>query len=217
MPWPCEHLVHERAIALGSALEKSTLSNYSSALTSYLTFVRIHNLPAEPTEDNLSFFVVYMSHHINPRSVATYLSGITQQLEPYYLNVRSARNSTLVQHTLQGCLKLLGSPVTRKPALSLTDLCHALQHYAPLAPHHDNLLFITMLLTGFFALLRLDEMTFPDNIAIREWRKVTRRGTLSISPSFTLPFHKADDAPMVRMDAETPTKAGVRPANRNEW
>jgi hypothetical protein len=59
-------------------------TTYSSALNSYLAFTRLHNFPTEPTEDTLSFFVVFMSRHINPRSVSTYLSGIAQQLEPFF-------------------------------------------------------------------------------------------------------------------------------------
>jgi hypothetical protein len=52
-----------------------------------------------------------------------------------------------------------------------------------------------MLLTGFFALLRLGEMTFPDDKSIRDWRKVTRRSSVQMdddSYEFLLPHHKAD-------------------------
>ena len=68
-------------------MDKSTLSNYSSAFNSYLTFVKAHNLLVEPTTKTLSFFTVYMCHHINLCSVNTYLSGIVQQLENYFPNV----------------------------------------------------------------------------------------------------------------------------------
>ena len=64
--WSKEQLVHERAIALRNVIDKSTLSNYSSALNSYLNFVKLHNLPVDPTPDTLSLFTVYMCHHINP-------------------------------------------------------------------------------------------------------------------------------------------------------
>ena len=43
--WSRDRLLRERAIALGQAIDTSTMKNYSSALNSYLTFVRIHELP----------------------------------------------------------------------------------------------------------------------------------------------------------------------------
>ena len=104
--WPHNRLLREHAIALGLAIDTSTLKNYSSALNSYLSFVRIHNFAVEPTPDTLSFYTVFMSHHIKPRSVSTYLSGICQQLEPYFPHVRAARHSPLVEQTLKGCMRL---------------------------------------------------------------------------------------------------------------
>jgi hypothetical protein len=92
--WTRERLVHERAIALGNVLDRSTLSNYSSALNSYLNFVKQHDFPVEPTPETLSFYAVYMCHHLNPRSVNTYLSGISQQLETHFPTVK-ARLSTV--------------------------------------------------------------------------------------------------------------------------
>jgi hypothetical protein len=192
--WPRDRLLRERAIALGLAIDTSTLQSYSSALNSYLTFVRLHNLPVEPTPDTLSFFVVFMSHHIEPRSVSSYLSGICQQLEPYFENVRRARHSPLVEKTMKGCLRLYSSPTIRKRALTLSDLklvLFALSH----STLHDDLLFKAMLLTGFFALMRLGELSFPNTKKLRNWRKVTKRSTVVISPDqyeFLLPGHKAD-------------------------
>ena len=68
LPWSREQLVHERAVALGNAIDKSTSLTYSSALNSYLAFVHMHHLPIDPSEDTLSFYVVYMSHLVLPRS-----------------------------------------------------------------------------------------------------------------------------------------------------
>jgi len=100
----------------------STWKNYGSALNSYLNFIKMHDFPLEPTSETLSLFTVYMSHHIKLNSVATYLSGICQQLEPYFPNVRSAWNSALVHCTLQGCRHLHAVPTSRKRALTLEDL-----------------------------------------------------------------------------------------------
>ena len=195
LPWPMDRLLRERAIALGNTIEPSTLRTYNSALTSYLSFIHAHNLSTSPSEDTLSFYIVYMSHHISPRSVATYLSGIIQQLEPFYPFIRDMRNSKLVQRTLQGCLKLYSQPTRRKRALSISDLSKVITHYQNTPPSHDNLLFVSMLLTGFFSLMRLGEMAFPDDKKLQDWRKVSRRRTLSFAEnnySFQLPFHKAD-------------------------
>ena len=192
--WSMERLVHERALALGHVIDKSTLSNYSSALNSYLNFVTLHALPVEPTPDTLSLYTVYMCHHINPRSVNTYLSGISQQLEANFPAVKEARNSTLVRRTWQGCMRMKGVATVRKRALTTDDLnlviarCH-------MSTDHDDLLFLAMLLTGFFGLLRLGEMTFPDDTSLRNWKKVTRRNTVKVTIQhyeFLLPGHKAD-------------------------
>lgn len=192
--WTYERLVRERAIALGQAIDNTTWRTYGSALNSYLNFIRLHDIPLEPTSDTLSLFTVYTSHHINPRSVNSYLSGIVQQLEPYFPNVRNARNSNLVTRTLQGCLRSRGKPTTRKRALTLDDLQSVIKHYEN-SVLHDDFLFVSMLLTGFFALMRLGELTYPNNTSLRDFRKVTKRSSVFLSDdyySFHLPSHKAD-------------------------
>ena len=45
LPWPMDRLFREQAIALGNTIEPATLHTYNLALTSYLTFIRAHNLP----------------------------------------------------------------------------------------------------------------------------------------------------------------------------
>ena len=101
-PWSRERLEHERAIALGQSIDPNTWRNYGSALNSYLDFVKNHHFPVDPTPDTLSFYIVYMSYHIKPDSVDTYLSGISQQLEPFFPQVRNNRKSPLVRRTLDG-------------------------------------------------------------------------------------------------------------------
>lgn len=187
-------LIHERAIALANDIDKTTLGNYGSALNSYISFTTSHNLPAEPTPDTLSFYIVYMCHYINPRSVTTYLSGISQQLEPYFPAVREARNSSIVRRSLRGCLRTQGTPTVRKRALSTDDLQKVTTHYKDSTSHNDKL-FVAMLLSGFFGLLRLGELSFSDDSSLHNWKKVIRRHTIQISPTqyeFFLPGHKAD-------------------------
>jgi hypothetical protein len=189
-----ERLLHRRALALGEAIDISTEKTYSSALNSYLSFVRIHELPTEPTEDTLSLFTVFMSDHIQPRSVKSYLSGIVQQLEPYFPDVRKNRNSPLVKRTLRGCLRMKSTAIKRKNALTIDNLQTIIDRYGE-SLNHDDLLFVAMLFTGFFALMRLGELTFPDDESIRDWRKVSKRCSVVVTPQqyeFELPAHKAD-------------------------
>ena len=60
---------------------------------------------------------------------------------------------------------------------------------------HDDLLFVSQLLSGFFTLMRLGELTFPDDESIHDWRKIIRRDSVRVFPDFYeffLPHHKAD-------------------------
>jgi hypothetical protein len=193
-PWSRERLVRERAIALGQAIDVSTWNNYGSALNSYLSFIRLHNFPVEPTADTLSLYTVWMCHHIKLDSVDTYLSGICQQLEPYFPRVHEARKGRLVHRTLEGCKRLRGTPTIRKRALTFDNLNTVCASYENNSSH-DDLLFCTQLCVGFFALMRLGELTFPDNVALRDPRKVTKRSTVRLHATFFeffLPGHKAD-------------------------
>ena len=194
-PWTLDKLVHERSNMLGLSIDESTLSSYSSALNSYITFRRLHNFPIDPTPHTLSCYATYMSHHIKPASVSTYLSGIANQLEVYYPDVRQARKSPLVVWTLQGCKHLKGSPITRKLPLSiptLTRILSSLDH----SQTHDDLLFCAMICTGLYGLLRLGELSYPDNPPLRNPEKLSRRSSVTFPTpgtyAFMLPCHKTD-------------------------
>jgi len=192
--WSLERLRHERALALGEAIDLSTRQNYGSALNSYLNFILLHELPVEPTDDMLSLYTVWTSSYIEPRSVDSYLSGICHQLESYFPDIRAARSSPLVKRTLRGCKRMKSSPINRKRALTLEDLGRVIVYYSKSTLHND-ILFVAMLLTGFFALLRLGELTLPNDKSIRDWRKIVRRDTVHVhhnSYGFHLPHHKAD-------------------------
>lgn len=191
--WMEERLVWERAIAMGHAIDPRTFLTYTSHLQSYLSFCKNHGFPIEPTPDTLSFFTVYMCHHIKPSSVDSYLSGICHQLQHIFPDVRKVRNSHLITRTLRGCKKLYGTPTNRKRPLSIDDLSLLVRAY-PL-DKHDNLLFCNILVCGFFALHRLGELTWPDNIKLRESKKLVARSSVTMSESmcgYTLPAHKGD-------------------------
>ncbi|KIJ34231.1 hypothetical protein M422DRAFT_182388 [Sphaerobolus stellatus SS14] len=154
-----------------------------------------HNFPIQPTIDMLSFYVVYMCHHIKPSTVGTYLSGICHLLEPYYPDVRKACSSQMVCRLLAGMKKLSGlQPTNCKRALTHEDLCFIISSLT-VNPSYNDCLFIAMLLTSFFGLLQLGEITFPDNPCKCSFKKVIMSHTLSVVPmclAFTLPYHKAD-------------------------
>ncbi|THH13733.1 hypothetical protein EW146_g6528 [Bondarzewia mesenterica] len=194
LPWTTERLQRERAIAIGFSLERSSRLSYTSALNSYISFCHLHNFPLDPNPDTLSFFVVYMCHHIRPQSVESYLSGICNQLEPFFPHVCTAHKSPLVTRTLKGCKKQFNSPPSRKRPLSRSDLTMLLSSYSS-SKNHDDLLFLALITTGFHALMRLGELVWPDNAALRDWRKVTLRSTVHILPhgfEFFLPYQKTD-------------------------
>ena len=194
LAWTHERLLQKRAIALRQAIDNSTWKNYRSALNSYLNFVKLHDLPLKPTPDTLSLFTIYMCHHIKPGSVATYLSGICQQLEPYFPNIHTACNSALVHRTLQGCKRLRATSTTRKRALTLTDLETVINALAD-SLDYDDILFLAQLLTGFFALFRLGELTYQDDPELCDPCKVTKQMSVRFSDTsfqFFLPGHKAD-------------------------
>lgn len=128
--WTHERLVRERAIAIACTIEPSSASSYSSAINSYFAFCSSHSLSVEPTPDTLSFFAVYMAHHIKPKSVSSYLSGICNQLEPFFPDIRSHCRHWLVTKTLTGCRKMLPSTTPRKRPISRTELADVAQRYA---------------------------------------------------------------------------------------
>jgi hypothetical protein len=193
--WTRDRLIYERSVALGSALDASSYQSYTSALNSYITFCKLHNLDADPSEDTLSFYTVYMSYHVQPSTVDSYLSGICNQLEPFYPHVRQHRASTLVSKTLKGCKRLRNTPVRRRRPLLPSQIREVAQNLT-LPSSHDDILFAAMLLTGFHGLMRLGELSTNDSPANRDWRKISLRHTVSYphgdSYSFVLPTHKAD-------------------------
>lgn len=189
-----DRLINERSISLGYSLDSSTFGAYTSALNSYLTFCDLHHLPVDPTPDTLSFYIVFLSSHINPKSVNSYLSGISRQLEPFFLDVRFNRKTTLVTRTMAGCMRRFGTPVKRKAPLSRSNLELAISRIG-ITPSHDDALFLALLLSGFYGLLRLGELVFPDKLVLRNYRKIPLRHTVQLFNnqfSFFLPSHKAD-------------------------
>ena len=98
-------------------------------------FCKLHRFPIIPTTDILSFYVVFIAHHIKLTSVSQYLSGIVSSLEPHFLNVCKLRNSLLVSCTLASMKKLHGFTSTaRKCTLNEEDLIRILMIFSLLFP-----------------------------------------------------------------------------------
>ena len=192
--WPRERLIRERAIAIACAIEPSSASAYSSAVKSYFNFCSLHSFPVDPTPDTLSFYAVYSAHYIKPKSVSSYLSGLCSQLEPFFPEVRSHRHHWLVTKALAGCKKMFPSTTSRKRPVTRSELADITRQYPPSLSYDDNL-FLAILLTGFHGLMRLGELTWPDNKQLWDYRKVIMRNTVQVHPKcfqFVLPGHKAD-------------------------
>jgi hypothetical protein len=69
-------------------IDASTHLTYTSALNSYLTFCKLHGFDIKSTPETLSLYVTYQSTFINPKSVDSYLSGIANQMEVFFPDVR---------------------------------------------------------------------------------------------------------------------------------
>ena len=100
--WTLDHLNYEQSIVLGLSIDSTTAATYTSATNSYLTFCKKHHLSIEPTAETLSYYITYQTHFIIPDSVDSYLSGIVNQLEPYYPDIHKQQGSLLVKCTLKG-------------------------------------------------------------------------------------------------------------------
>ncbi|KAF8573035.1 hypothetical protein K439DRAFT_1251537, partial [Ramaria rubella] len=164
--WLRERLLREHAIALGHAIELSTAQTYNSHLQSYLTFCKLHDFPVQPTVDTLSFYVVFMCHHIKPASVSAYLSGIANTLEPYFPNIRDICHNTLT------CIACSRNLTLRTMTIRF---------------------FLAILFTGFYALMRLGELTQSDSKAKRFSKKTSMHHSVRFVGtrySFHLPYHK---------------------------
>ena len=194
LPWTLERLLRERATALEYALDRNTTLSYGSHLNSYIAFCDLHSFPLTPTPDTFSFYIVFMSHHIKPLSIRSYLSGIVHNLRPHFPDVTDVRRDPLVRQTLKGALRLYSTPVQRKEPLEIDQLELAFSRLSP-STEHDDSLFLALLLVGFHALLRLGDLVQPDRLDLRTFRKVSRRTSVSLHTDharFVLQSHKAD-------------------------
>ncbi|OJT14744.1 hypothetical protein TRAPUB_8692 [Trametes pubescens] len=95
---------------------------------------------------------------------------------------------------MKGFKRLRSKPVVCKRALSKDELQRAFAFFGS-TPSYDDNLFISILLTGFHALLRLGELVWPDNTELQTYRKLSMRATIKVDANmfeYLLPAHKAD-------------------------
>ena len=86
------------------------------------------------------------------------------------------------------------SPTKRKCALTFDDLKKVTNDLESSIQHND-LLFLSMLITGFFTLMYLGKLSFLNNQKLRSWKKISKRSSVILSDDhygFHLPCHKAN-------------------------
>jgi hypothetical protein len=73
---------------LGMSIDRSTHSTYASALNLYITFCCLYKFNMDPTLHTLALYATIQSTYINLKLVDTYLSGICNQIETHFPDVR---------------------------------------------------------------------------------------------------------------------------------
>ncbi|CUA67182.1 Dynein alpha chain, flagellar outer arm [Rhizoctonia solani] len=195
--WSLDRLRHERAIALGFALETRTQHVYNSSTASWLSFCKLHGFSSEPTADTLSFYAVWMcgaERPVKPSTVVGYLSGICNNLEPFYPSVQSIRNERLVSKTLAGLKRRFGTAPKQKRAMSVQEVADVAIILGS-STIYDDKLFLAILMAGFHALHRLGELCWPNETQHQSYRRLITRHSASLDDdafSYLLPAHKAD-------------------------
>lgn len=189
-----DRLLLERSILMGMAIDITAAASYDSAINSYLTFCKLHNIAPEPSPDTFSLCVTWQSAHIDPKSVDSYLSGVCSNLEPYYPDIRKICTSLLVSRTLKGAKRQHGRATKQKSPLlvsHLTNICADLRN----SEAHNDKLFLSLVLCRFSGLHRLGEISDTDNPLWRNHAKTIRCASLvgaSDYFSYPLPGKKSD-------------------------
>lgn len=99
------------AKVLVHTIDKSIGQSYDSHFTSYISFCNLHNLPIIPSTNTLAQYIAFMSQHIAPKSLDTYLSGISFRLRPFFPNIMEICNSNYICSIMKGMKRIHGKPV----------------------------------------------------------------------------------------------------------
>jgi hypothetical protein len=173
------------------ALEKSTISGYSTGARDYIRFCQIHHIPLDPTPQTLSRYIAFTSLSI--AAGPKYLTGARHFLQDLYPTFDDNRASPQVQATIRGSKKIRADPVHRKQPIrtghlsTFVDTAHHSHNY-------DDLLFTTIMSCSFYACHRSGELVLKSKKDV-DWRKVIKCSSLHFSPGYAgyvLPYHKTD-------------------------
>lgn len=177
-----------------SVLCPSTILKYNAAFTSFIKFCSDYSFDPIPSTDLFCLYVSVTCRRLNPRTVVSYLSGISRCLEPSYPSVHLISNSPPVRRILKSCLKSFSPPVKRSQPFQLSDFDIVAK---TLSSSFDDLLFICLLSFGFAGLHRLGEITVSDPSVLRDPRASILRSSLLVSSppthfEYILPYSKVD-------------------------
>lgn len=177
-----------------SVLCPSTILKYNAAFSSFLKFCSDLSVDPIPSVDLFCMYISVSCRRLNPRTVLSYLSGISRCLEPAYPSVHVISNSSPVRRVLKSCLKKFSPPVKRSQPFLLSDFDIVLKS---LSSSFDDILFICLLSFGYAGLHRLGEITTPDSHLLRDPCAAIQRSSLLISSppthfEYVLPYSKVD-------------------------
>lgn len=141
------------------ALAPSTKRTYSTYLQQYLTFCQVHHLPALPaTTRNICRYIAFLSRTKVPNSIPQYLTVIRLLHLQLDLPHPFKENHT-VDYLIKAVKRHKAKEVHYKMTLTTDDL-RAMKPFLALHKPADAQLW-SLLLTCYFALLRISNVTVP--------------------------------------------------------
>lgn len=133
-----------------------------------------------------------MSHFIKPDSVNSYISGICNQLEYYFPNIRLHWKTPLIKCTMTSGKHMYGSPHRCQHTLTPADLETMMAHYP--IPSHDDLLFCSLLQTRFSALMCLRKLIDSDSPKLHDPHKTIQHSLVESTTNTFLYFSQGTKA-----------------------